>query len=240
MNGKGKIMENKKPRGIRREKERKENSDLLLRKVSLLSPLGQEVRQGAEHGKEAAEHGKQVTDTQCVIPETQEFSPMGLRVHTVLASTLVYFIQLPWARCEESCVSPEHCLTTDWVHLWYIWLLVVIGALLLLCGLTSVCFRCCLSRQQNGEDEGRPPYEVTVIAFDHDSTLQSTITYGIYSPPLDTQSMSLNILLMTLYSFSRTSPAVSVWPGGSENPGGGPLAQPAGPAALLRGHPPRV
>lgn len=55
-------------------------------------------------------------------------------------------------------------------------LLVVIGALLLLCGLTSVCFRCCLSRQQNGEDEGRPPYEVTVIAFDHDSTLQSTIT----------------------------------------------------------------
>nr|KAF6370899.1 transmembrane protein 52B [Myotis myotis] len=172
MNGKGKIMGNKKPRGIRREKERKENSDLLLRKVSLLSPLGQEVRQGAEHGKEAAEHGKQVTDTQCVIPETQEFSPMGLRVHTVLASTLVYFIQLPWARCEESCVSPEHCLTTDWVHLWYIWLLVVIGALLLLCGLTSVCFRCCLSRQQNGEDEGRPPYEVTVIAFDHDSTLQ--------------------------------------------------------------------
>lgn len=55
-------------------------------------------------------------------------------------------------------------------------LLVVIGALLLLCGLTSVCFRCCLSRQQNGEEEGRPPYEVTVIAFDHDSTLQSTIT----------------------------------------------------------------
>ncbi|XP_059538167.1 transmembrane protein 52B [Myotis daubentonii] len=176
MNGKGKITENKKPRGIRREEERKENSDLLLRKVSLLSPLGQEVRQGAEHGKEAAEHGKQGTDTQCMIPETPEFSPMGLRAHTVLASTLVYFIQLPWARCEESCVSPEHCLTTDWVHLWYIWLLVVIGALLLLCGLTSVCFRCCLSRQQNGEDEGRPPYEVTVIAFDHDSTLQSTIT----------------------------------------------------------------
>uniref|UniRef100_A0ABI7YB62 Transmembrane protein 52B n=1 Tax=Felis catus TaxID=9685 RepID=A0ABI7YB62_FELCA len=55
-------------------------------------------------------------------------------------------------------------------------LLVVIGGLLLLCGLTSVCFRCCLSRQQNGEEEGRPPYEVTVLAFDHDSTLQSTIT----------------------------------------------------------------
>lgn len=113
---------------------------------------------------------------QCVILEKQEFSPMGIRTPAVMASVLVCFMQLPWARCEENCVSPEHCLTTDWVHLWYIWLLVVIGALLLLCGLTSVCFRCCLSRRQNGEDEDRPPCEVTVIAFDHDSTLQSTIT----------------------------------------------------------------
>ncbi|XP_045042954.2 transmembrane protein 52B isoform X2 [Desmodus rotundus] len=89
---------------------------------------------------------------------------MGVKVHTILVSALVYCIQLlPWARCEENCVSPEQ-------------LLVVIGALLLLCGLTSVCFRCCLSRQQGGEDEGQPPYEVTVIAFDHDSTLQNTIT----------------------------------------------------------------
>ncbi|KAG8505197.1 Transmembrane protein 52B, partial [Galemys pyrenaicus] len=55
-------------------------------------------------------------------------------------------------------------------------LLVVLGALLLLCGLTSACLRCCLSRQQAGEEEGQPPYEVTVIAFDHDSTLQSTMT----------------------------------------------------------------
>lgn len=55
-------------------------------------------------------------------------------------------------------------------------LLVVVGALLLLCGLTSVCFRCCLNRPENGEDGAPPPYEVTVIAFDHDSTLQNTIT----------------------------------------------------------------
>ncbi|KAJ8790951.1 hypothetical protein J1605_021045 [Eschrichtius robustus] len=101
---------------------------------------------------------------------------MGVQSRAPMASAVVYFIQLPWARCEENCGNPEHCLTTDWVHLWYIWLLVVIGALLLLCGLTSVCFRCCLGHQQNGEDEGRPPYEVTVIAFDQDSTLQSTIT----------------------------------------------------------------
>lgn len=68
-------------------------------------------------------------------------------------------------------------LTTAWT--WRVGscrLLVVVGALLLLCGLTSVCFRCCLSRPENGEDGAPPPYEVTVIAFDHDSTLQNTIT----------------------------------------------------------------
>ncbi|XP_055970814.1 transmembrane protein 52B [Sorex fumeus] len=101
---------------------------------------------------------------------------MAAPAHAPVALALMYFIQLPQTRCEENCTSSEHCLTTDWVHLWYIWLLVAIGALLLLCGLTSVCFRCCLSRQQNGEEEGQPPYEVTVIAFDHDSTLQSTMT----------------------------------------------------------------
>ncbi|KAM7335569.1 hypothetical protein ACRRTK_006046 [Alexandromys fortis] len=106
----------------------------------------------------------------------QVFSLMAVRTRVVMTSVLVYFIQLSGARCEENCVNAEHCLSTDWVHLWYIWLLVVVGALLLLCGLTSVCFRCCLSRPENGEDGAPPPYEVTVIAFDHDSTLQSTIT----------------------------------------------------------------
>ncbi|XP_021047317.1 transmembrane protein 52B [Mus pahari] len=104
------------------------------------------------------------------------FSLMTAWAQVLMASGLVYFIQLPGARSEENCVNTEHCLTTDWVHLWYIWLLVAVGALLLLCGLTSVCFRCCLSRPENGEDGAPPPYEVTVIAFDHDSTLQSTIT----------------------------------------------------------------
>lgn len=53
----------------------------------------------------------------------------------------------------------------------------VIGLLLLLCGLMTVCMRCCCpGRQQSGEDRGPPPFEVTVISFDHDSTLQSTVT----------------------------------------------------------------
>ncbi|KAK7799053.1 hypothetical protein U0070_027082, partial [Myodes glareolus] len=91
------------------------------------------------------------------------FSLMAVCARVVMTSILVYFIQLSGARCEENCVNAEQFL-------------VVVGALLLLCGLTSVCFRCCLSRPENGEDGVPPPYEVTVIAFDHDSTLQSTIT----------------------------------------------------------------
>ncbi|KAF3816347.1 hypothetical protein GH733_014520 [Mirounga leonina] len=93
------------------------------------------------------EHGKEATDMDMpyLILEKQ-FSPMGVRTRAVTISALVYCIQLPLIRCEENCVNPEQ-------------LLVVIGALLLLCGLISACFRCCLSCQQNGEDEGRPPYE---------------------------------------------------------------------------------
>ncbi|MBZ3884324.1 Transmembrane protein 52B [Sciurus carolinensis] len=98
-----------------------------------------------------------------MILKKQLFSLMGVPAQVVMASALAYFIQLPGARCEENCANAEQ-------------LLVVIGALLLLCGLTSVCFRCCCLGQQQGEDGGPPPYEVTVIAFDHDSTLQSTFT----------------------------------------------------------------
>lgn len=60
-------------------------------------------------------------------------------------------------------------------------LVVVIGGLLLLCGLVSICMRCCFHCHQTGEESGPQPYEVTVIAFDHDSTLQSTITCELAS-----------------------------------------------------------
>ncbi|GAB0177400.1 transmembrane protein 52B [Grus japonensis] len=63
-------------------------------------------------------------------------------------------------------------------------LVVVIGGLLLLCGLVSICVRCCFNCHQTGEESGPQPYEVTVIAFDHDSTLQSTITslHSVFGP----------------------------------------------------------
>ncbi|KAF2975682.1 hypothetical protein EK904_014153, partial [Melospiza melodia maxima] len=63
-------------------------------------------------------------------------------------------------------------------------LVLVLGGLLLLCGLVSVCVRCCFQCQQAGDEAGPRPYEVTVIAFDHDSTLQSTITslHSVFGP----------------------------------------------------------
>ncbi|NXV55405.1 TM52B protein, partial [Molothrus ater] len=76
------------------------------------------------------------------------------------------------------------CSGTEWDRLWYIWLVLVLGGLLLLCGLVSVCVRCCFQCQQAGDEAGPQPYEVTVIAFDHDSTLQSTITslHSVFGP----------------------------------------------------------
>ncbi|KAM6439328.1 transmembrane protein 52B [Rhynochetos jubatus] len=90
----------------------------------------------------------------------------------------------PQARGEESCLNTELCSGTEWDRLWYIWLVAVIGGLLLLCGLVSTCVRCCFHCRQTGEESGPQPYEVTVIAFDHDSTLQSTITslHSVFGP----------------------------------------------------------
>ncbi|KAM9170458.1 transmembrane protein 52B [Pangshura tecta] len=107
---------------------------------------------------------------------------MGIGSPLVTLSALASLSWFPQVRCEETCVNAEHCSSTDWVHLWYIWLVVAIGGLLLVCGLVSVCVRCCCL--QAGEESGSHPYEVTVIAFDHDNTLQSTITslHSVFGP----------------------------------------------------------
>uniref|UniRef100_A0A674HJS2 Transmembrane protein 52B n=1 Tax=Taeniopygia guttata TaxID=59729 RepID=A0A674HJS2_TAEGU len=91
-----------------------------------------------------------------------------------------------WCSVDNDFLHPLlfSCTGTEWDHLWYIWLVLVIGGLLLLCGLVSVCLRCCFQCHQTGDEAGPPPYEVTVIAFDHDSTLQSTITslHSVFGP----------------------------------------------------------
>ncbi|XP_051473431.1 transmembrane protein 52B [Apus apus] len=102
----------------------------------------------------------------------------------MLCFVLWCFLWFPQVRGEESCLNTELCSGTEWDRLWYIWLVVVIGGLLLLCGLVSVCVRCCFHCRQTGEESGPQPYEVTVIAFDHDSTIQSTMTslHSVFGP----------------------------------------------------------
>ncbi|CAH2322739.1 Hypothetical predicted protein [Pelobates cultripes] len=79
--------------------------------------------------------------------------------------------------CESDCDHHKHCSKTEWVSQWYIWLVVTAGILLLIFGITCACLRCYYLRQQScPEGGGERPCEVTVIAIDHDSTIQSTIT----------------------------------------------------------------
>ncbi|XP_066468758.1 transmembrane protein 52B [Tiliqua scincoides] len=110
---------------------------------------------------------------------------MGKWNQVVTISALTCLTQIPQVRLQESCTKANHCSDADWVHLWYIWLAVAIGGLLLICALVAVCVRCCcLNCRPAGEDASPHPYEVTVIAFDHDSTLQSTITslHSMFGP----------------------------------------------------------
>nr|XP_034953106.1 transmembrane protein 52B [Zootoca vivipara] len=110
---------------------------------------------------------------------------MGKASRVVAISALTCLSRIPQVTPQESCSGTDHCFSQNWVHLWYIWLVVVMVGLLLLCGLVSVCVRyCCLHCHPAGEDANSQPYEVTVIAFDHDSTLQSTVTsfHSVFGP----------------------------------------------------------
>ncbi|XP_040217899.1 transmembrane protein 52B isoform X1 [Rana temporaria] len=79
--------------------------------------------------------------------------------------------------CELDCENSKHCSKTEWINQWYIWLVVTAGVLLLMFGITCACLRCWYLRQHHHPERGEEqPYEVTVIAIDHDSTIQSTMT----------------------------------------------------------------
>ncbi|XP_044275260.1 transmembrane protein 52B [Varanus komodoensis] len=110
---------------------------------------------------------------------------MGKCTRIVTISVVTCLFQIPQVKLEESCTNTAQCSNTNWIHLWYIWLVVAIGGFFLLCGLVSVCVRCCCLNCHAAEnDASHQPYEITVIAFDHDSTLQSTITslHSVFGP----------------------------------------------------------
>nr|XP_033781528.1 transmembrane protein 52B isoform X2 [Geotrypetes seraphini]XP_033781529.1 transmembrane protein 52B isoform X2 [Geotrypetes seraphini]XP_033781530.1 transmembrane protein 52B isoform X2 [Geotrypetes seraphini] len=121
----------------------------------------------------------------------------------------------PQVRCGNDCENIQHCSKSDWVNLWYIWLIVAIGVLLLLCGITCACVKCCCLRQHLAEAEaGTRAYEVTVIAFDHDSTIQSTISslQSVFG-----QAARRILAVAHSHNSSQLSPVVSM-PTGLETP----------------------
>ncbi|XP_040181820.1 transmembrane protein 52 [Rana temporaria] len=79
------------------------------------------------------------------------------------------------------CLADDHCddkscSATNWVNLWYVWLILVTIFLLLLCGTTASCIKfCCKKKKPPAQNLSTHPYEVTVIAIDNDSTIHSTI-----------------------------------------------------------------
>ncbi|XP_072847764.2 transmembrane protein 52B isoform X1 [Pogona vitticeps] len=111
---------------------------------------------------------------------------MGKCTRVLIISILTCLSQIPQVKLQQSCMNTDHCTSISGIHLWYIWLVVAIGGLLLFCILVSFCVKCCcLNCQPAGQDTCPPPYEVTVIAFDQDnSTLQSTITslHSVFGP----------------------------------------------------------
>ncbi|NXI45435.1 TMM52 protein, partial [Galbula dea] len=66
---------------------------------------------------------------------------------------------------------------SDWTSLWYVWLILLNVFLLLFCGITAFCIKfCCQKKRFPVETFSRHPSDLSVIAFDSDSTAHSTVT----------------------------------------------------------------
>ncbi|KFZ55370.1 TMM52 protein, partial [Chordeiles acutipennis] len=66
---------------------------------------------------------------------------------------------------------------SNWTSLWYVWLILLTVFLLLLCGITASCIRCCCQKKRPPvETFPQHPHDLTVIAIDSDSTAHSTVT----------------------------------------------------------------
>ncbi|NXY32824.1 TMM52 protein, partial [Pomatorhinus ruficollis] len=66
---------------------------------------------------------------------------------------------------------------SDWTSLWYIWLILLMVFLLLLCGVSASCIKfCCRKKGPPVETCPRHPCDLTAIGIDSDSTAHSTVT----------------------------------------------------------------
>ncbi|XP_010150005.1 PREDICTED: transmembrane protein 52 [Eurypyga helias] len=97
---------------------------------------------------------------------------------------------------------------SNWMNLWYVWLILLTVFLLLLCGITATCIKfCCRKKRPPVETFSRLPYDLTVTAIDSDSTAHSTVTsYSSLQYPL---SAPLHSIFVDMDKNTVSPPAYS-------------------------------
>ncbi|KAM9630816.1 transmembrane protein 52 isoform 1-T6 [Morphnus guianensis] len=99
---------------------------------------------------------------------------------------------------------------SNWTSLWYVWLILLTVFLLLLCGITASCIKCCCRKKRLPvETFPRHPYDLTVTAIDSDSTAHSTVTsYSSLQYPL---SAPIPSIFMDMDKNTLSPPAYSLY-----------------------------
>ncbi|KAK2526862.1 Tmem52 [Columba livia] len=97
---------------------------------------------------------------------------------------------------------------SNWTSLWYIWLILLTVFLLLLCGITASCIKCCCRRKRPPvESFSRHPHDLT--ATDSESTAHSTVTsYSSLQYPL---SAPLHSIFVDMDKIIVSPPAYSLY-----------------------------
>ncbi|XP_069730843.1 transmembrane protein 52 [Phaenicophaeus curvirostris] len=99
---------------------------------------------------------------------------------------------------------------SSWTSLWYAWLILLTVFLLLLCGVTASCIRCCCRKKRPPvEPFPRAPPDGTVTAIDSDSTAHSTVTsYSSFQYPL---SVPIPSIFVDMDKNTVSPPAYSLY-----------------------------
>ncbi|XP_009887975.1 PREDICTED: transmembrane protein 52 [Charadrius vociferus] len=99
---------------------------------------------------------------------------------------------------------------SNWISLWYVWLILLTVFLLLLCGITASCIKFCWRKKRPPvETFSRHPYDLTAIAIDSDSTAHSTVTsYSSLQYPL---SAPIHSIFMDMDKNTVSPPAYTLY-----------------------------
>ncbi|XP_036252343.1 transmembrane protein 52 [Molothrus ater] len=99
---------------------------------------------------------------------------------------------------------------SDWTSLWYVWLILLLVFLLLLCGVSVSCVKfCCRKKRLPVEPFPRHPCDLTVIGIDSDSTAHSTVTsYSSWQYP---PSVQIPLVFVDMDKNTVSPPAYSLY-----------------------------